>query len=157
MCALRQRTASYSSANLAANNEANAIANGLTSSRRRPSSSVMLQHNTASAPQKAHLAHAAVLGLHAICCGLPALAMLAAASGLISGVTLLSGFVGEIHSLVHRQEVWILAVSAALVVLGGWLELSASRSRRHGFPWLFAFSALCLVANAAIILAHRAT
>lgn len=97
------------------------------------------------------------MGLHAICCGLPALAMLAAAvSGATSGVALLAGSFEEIHHFLHQHELWILIVSAALVVTGGWLEASARRGHRHGFPWLFAFSVLCFVANVAIIVAHRA-
>lgn len=97
------------------------------------------------------------MGLHAICCGLPALAMLAAAvSGATSGVALLAGSFEEIHHFLHQHELWILVVSAALVVVGGWLEASSRKTHRHGFPWLFAFSVLCFVANVAIIVAHRA-
>lgn len=126
-----------------------------------PISGVMLQHNGASAPHAAprgaHLAHAAVMGLHAICCGLPALAMIAAAaSGATSGLTLLSGSIGQIHHFLHGHEFWILAASAGLVTLGGVLELRARRQHRHGFPWLFAFSVLCFVANVSIIAIHRA-
>jgi hypothetical protein len=98
------------------------------------------------------------MGLHAICCGLPAAVMLAAAvSGAASGIALLAGSVGEIHDFLHRHELWILGASAAFVVTGGWLELSARRQHSHGFPWLFAFSVLCFFLNVAIIVAHRAT
>lgn len=98
------------------------------------------------------------MGLHAICCGLPALAMLAAAvSGTASGVALLAGSVGEIHHFLHQHELWILVASAGLVVTGGVLEVASRRTHRHGFPWLFAFSVLCFLANVAIIAAHRAT
>ncbi len=119
---------------------------------------VMLQHNSAPRPHRAHLAHAAVMGMHAICCGLPALAMIAAAaSGATSGVTLLSGSIAEFHGFLHAHELWILVLSATFVAVGGYLELSARRgAHRHGFPWLFAFSALCFVANVAIIAVHRA-
>jgi hypothetical protein len=117
----------------------------------------MLQHNNLQAGRRAHFAHATVVGLHALCCGLPALAMLAAAvSGVASSAALVPDSVAVLHDLLHRQELWILGLSAALVVIGGWLEASARRNHRHGFPWLFAFSVLCFVANAAIILAHRA-
>jgi len=103
------------------------------------------------------LAHAAVMGLHALCCGLPALAMLAAAvSGATSGITLLAGSVEEIHHFLHQHELWILVLSAGLVVTGGWLEVASRRTHRHGFPWLFAFSVVCFLANVAIIAAHRA-
>ena len=97
------------------------------------------------------------MGLHAICCGLPALAMLAAAlSGATSGVALLAGSFEEIHHFLHEHEIWVLIASAALVVTGGWLEMASRRIHRHGFPWLFAFSVLCFVINVAIIFAHRA-
>lgn len=84
--------------------------------------------------------------------------MLAAAvSGATSGIALLSDSVGYLHDFLHAREVWILGVSAALVVTGGALELNARRAgHTHGFPWLFAFSAFCFLANVAIILAHRA-
>lgn len=117
----------------------------------------MLQHNAHSHSRHAHVTHAAVMGLHALCCGLPALAMLAAATaGATSGVAVLAqGFEG-IHEFLHRHEIWILALSAALVVSGGILELLARRGRANaGFPWLFAFSALCFAVNLAIIAAHR--
>jgi len=118
----------------------------------------MLQHNSARAGKKAHLAHAAVVSLHALCCGLPALAMLAAAiSGATSGAAMLAGVLEPVHALLHAHEVWILAASAALVVAGGALEAVARRGpHRHGFPWLFAFSVGCFLVNVAIIVAHRA-
>jgi cytochrome bd-type quinol oxidase subunit 2 len=118
---------------------------------------VTLQHNSVRNGRQAHLAHAAVMGLHALCCGLPALALMAAAaSGATSGVALLSDSAGKLHDFLHQHELWILVISAALVVIGGWLEVSARRKHRHGFPWLFAFSVLCFLANVSIILAHRA-
>ncbi|MBL8546752.1 MAG: hypothetical protein JNL81_09815 [Hyphomonadaceae bacterium] len=98
------------------------------------------------------------MSLHAICCGLPALAMIAAAvSGATSGIAVLAGYFAPVHRFLHGHEVWILVVSAALVLVGGWLEASARRRHSHGFPWLFAFSVLCFVANVAIILVHRST
>jgi hypothetical protein len=119
---------------------------------------VMLQRNTQAAPRRAHLAHAAVVGLHALCCGLPALAMLAAGlSGAASGIALFSDAFGAVHQLLHTHELWILGLSAALVTLGAWLELNARRAHLgHGFPWLFGFSVLCFVINVGVILAHRA-
>ena len=99
-----------------------------------------------------------MVSLHAICCGLPALAMLAAAvSGATSGIALLAGSVAEIHHFLHAHELWILLGSAGLVVTGGILEANARRTHPGaGFPWLFAFSVLCFVVNVAIIVAHRA-
>lgn len=118
----------------------------------------MLQHNALHAPARAHWAHAAVMGLHSVCCGLPALAMLAAAlSGAASSAAFLPDSFVEFHRLMHAHELWILVVSASLVVAGGALEVAARRaSHGHGFPWLFSFSALCFLANLVIIVAHRA-
>ncbi|HYD88230.1 MAG TPA: hypothetical protein VEA80_12185 [Vitreimonas sp.] len=104
------------------------------------------------------MAHAAVVGLHALCCGLPALAMLAAAiSGATSGIAALAGIVEPLHAFLHTHEVWILVVSALLVVAGGALEALARRgAHTHGFPWLFAISVACFLVNVAIIAVHRA-
>src|SRR6185295_16526163 len=117
----------------------------------------MLQHNATANGRRAHLAHAAVVSMHAICCGLPAAAMLAAA---LSGVASTGAFLPDsfvyFHSLLHQHELWILALSAVLVLAGGWMEVAARRNHRHGFPWLFALSVGCFFANALIILAHRA-
>ncbi|HYD71740.1 MAG TPA: hypothetical protein VEF55_01285 [Candidatus Binatia bacterium] len=115
----------------------------------------MLQRNNS---HHAHIAHAAVVGMHALCCGLPALAMLAAAlSGAASVGSLLPESFEQFHRLLHGYELWIVCLSAALVALGGWLEASA---RRHHpdqrFPWLFAFSVLCFLINVGVIAAHRA-
>ena len=117
----------------------------------------MLQHNVRGA-RRAHLAHAAVVSVHAVCCGLPALAMLAAAlSGAASGGAVFSDSFVEFHHLLHAHELWIVALSAGLVMLGAWLEVSARRRHvGHSFPWLFAFSVICFLANVAVVLAHRA-
>jgi hypothetical protein len=117
----------------------------------------MLQHNGKQAGRQAHLAHATMMGLHALCCGLPALALMAAAvSGATSGVALFAETTAKLHDFLHQHEIWILVLSAGLVGVGGWLEFVSRRHHRHGFPWLFAFSVVCFVANVAIILVHRA-
>lgn len=117
----------------------------------------MLQHNSIKNGRRAHVAHAAVLSLHALCCGLPALAVVATLSGLTTGAALLPDSFTQFHNFMHRHELWILVVSAILVGSGGWLEASARRDGQvHRFPWLFAFSALCFLANVAIIAVHRA-
>lgn len=117
----------------------------------------MLQHNVTSTGRRAHVAHAAVVGLHTVCCGAPALLLaLSLAAGTTTGLTLASDYVVQIHSFVHRYEGWVLALSAALVVAGGAMEVQGRRSGARGFPWLFAISVLCLAVNAIIILAHRA-
>lgn len=99
-----------------------------------------------------------MVGLHALCCGVPALVMLAAAlSGAASGAALLAGPLGGFHALLHEYEAVILALSAGLVVSGGVLESLARRSgHARGFPWMFAVSVAAFVANVLIIMAHRA-
>jgi len=117
---------------------------------------VMLQHNTERAGRRAHLAHAAVVGVHAICCGMPVLAMLAAGvSGVTSGTALLATSVESIHDLLHAHEVWILSLSALLVAIGAGLEVAARRNGPKPFPWLFALSVACFFFNVAVILLHR--
>ncbi len=119
----------------------------------------MLQDNVVHADhgRKAHLAHAAVVGLHTLCCGVPALAlMLAALSGAATGVTLFAQATGRLHAILHAHEMWILALSAALVAVGGVLELNSRRNGRHrSVPWLYLMSVACFGLNVAIILAHR--
>ena len=109
----------------------------------------MLQHNAHRAGRRAHVAHGAVVAVHALCCGLPALAMTAAVlSGAASGAAVLPENVNIFHNLLHEHELWIIAVSAVLVVAGG---VGGS-----GFPWLFAFSAVCFFVNVGIIAFHQA-
>ena len=121
----------------------------------------MLQHNVnsraAAAGEKAHLAHAAVIGLHTFCCGLPILALaLAALSGAAAGTSLLVATSQRIHAALHAHEIWILVASASLVSLGAVFEVLALRSgkRRHFSP-LFAVSVACFLFNLAIIAVHR--
>lgn len=107
---------------------------------------------------KAHAAHAAVVGLHSLCCGAPALAMVVAAvSGAASGATVLPSIFSRLHDLLHANEIWILVVSASLVSLGGLLELNARRAGHgaKGFPLMFAISLGCFALNVAIIAGHR--
>jgi len=118
----------------------------------------MLQHNAAKTGKHAHVAHAAVLSLHMFCCGIPALAVtITALTGAVaSSAASLSGVFGAFHSAIHGNELWILALSAVLVTVGGVMEVLA----RHGgapqpFPWLYAMSLCCFVANAGIIAVHR--
>lgn len=112
----------------------------------------MLQHNRHG--DRAHIAHAALIGMHAFCCGIPAVAMtLAATTGAAAtGATAFSATTGRLHDVVHTYEVWIVAASAILVALGGLMEW---RARRAGFPWLFAASLACFALNLVIILSHR--
>src|SRR5512143_1173156 len=101
----------------------------------------MLQRNTA---KSAHLAHAAVLSLHSICCGLPALAVTLAALG-VSGVNF-GGALAGLHALFHGNEPGILSRSATLVALGGLMKLSPRRAHPcRGVPWLFVMLAFCCV------------
>jgi hypothetical protein len=118
----------------------------------------MLQHNAEHAGKRAHLAHAGVLSLHFFCCGLPALAVtLTALSGAgASGIVAFANWFEPLHSAIHGHELWILALSAVLVSVGGAMEVLARRGRSGlPFPWLYAMSLCCFVANAAIIALHR--
>jgi hypothetical protein len=119
----------------------------------------MLQHNTAAAQAgaRAHVAHAAMLALHALCCGLPIVAVsLAALSSATSGATAFVASTGWLHGVLHSHEVWILAGSAVLVAIGALFEVAARRGGARHFPWMFAVSLSCFVLNFAIIAAHRA-
>lgn len=114
----------------------------------------MLQHNNTG---RAHLTHVAVVGLHGLCCGLPVLGMLAATvSGVASISSVAADLFGYFHEFIHRHEMWIVMLSAALVGAGGWLEAQARlRGHAHGFPWAFAVSTGCFLVNVAIIASHR--
>ncbi len=96
------------------------------------------------------------MGLHALCCGAPLLALAAASlSGAAVSVFLPASFVA-FHDLIHVHELWVLLLSAALLVVGAGLELRARLRRRvSGFPLLFLLSGLCFFANVALILGHR--
>ncbi len=96
------------------------------------------------------------MGLHTLCCGLPLVAtVLSLLAGATSGVVLFSESVNYFHNLLHAHEGWILALSASLVVVGGWMEALSRRDHPRGFPWLFAFSVFCFLVNATIIAVHR--
>ncbi|HVZ99100.1 MAG TPA: hypothetical protein VG841_02160 [Caulobacterales bacterium] len=98
-----------------------------------------------------------MISLHALCCGMPILALtLAALSGASSGATAFFVATHDLHEALHAHEVWILAGSAGLVGTGGVLEFAARRQGlRHGFPWLFCVSVGCFALNLAIIWLHR--
>jgi hypothetical protein len=98
----------------------------------------------------AHRAHLAVVALHILCCGLP---VLAAFAGVGIGASVIGAQVTSLHGFVHLHEVKILALSAALVLVGGVLE--ARNRNRTRFPVLFAISAACFLVNAALITAHQ--
>jgi hypothetical protein len=110
----------------------------------------MLQRNT-----NAHLAHAAVVSLHAVCCGAP-LAALAATSlwGSASALAVFGTWVAPAHEALHGFELWILALSAILVLVGGLLELQAHQAGRRRIPWLFGVSVAAFVVNASLIASH---
>lgn len=116
----------------------------------------MLQDNVARHPRDAHVAHVSLMGLHALCCGAPLLALAAASlSGTAASVFLPASFVA-FHDLIHAHEIWVLVLSAALLAAGAGLELRARlRRRTKGFPLLLLLSALCFFANVALIFSHR--
>lgn len=114
----------------------------------------MLQHNN----QRTHVVHAVVVGLHALCCGVPVLALvLAALWGTTSAVAAVGVWFGPVHSALHSHELWIVAVSAVLVATGGLLEWTGRRGGgRAGFPWLFGLSVGAFVVNLLIVVSHQA-
>jgi hypothetical protein len=127
---------------------------------------VMLQHNilggardsawdAAAVSRRAHLAHAAMISLHVLCCGLPLLALTAAA-GVSSGLLAFSSQAEAVHVVLHTHEVALVAASALLVLIGAGLEWAArARQAVHGFPWMMALSAGCFVFNLILVGAHR--
>lgn len=123
----------------------------------------MLQHNVikdageeaarATAARRAHVAHAAVVGGHVLCCGAPiALTLLATGAGASFGLSAAASWFGGLHALLHSHELWILAASALLVLTGGGLELRARRGWR--FSPLFLVSVACFAINATLIGIH---
>ncbi len=109
-----------------------------------------LQGGGAGAASRTHLAHAAVVAMHLMCCGAPVLAVAGAALGLVA----LGGAMGWLHALVHGHELVLLALSGCLVAAGGFGEWAVRGSRR-GVPVLFAVSVACLALNVAIVASHR--
>ncbi len=132
------------------------VADALTGAVARFMVSVMLHYNTEAEAHRraghAHSAHAAMVALHALCCGLPA-ALLLVSAGASTG--LLGGMVSEAHHFLHAHEVWLMALSAALVGVGGYGEWRAWKAGARRVPWLFFLSILLFAANAAIIAGHR--
>jgi hypothetical protein len=118
----------------------------------------MLQHNKAepAGAHHAHLAHAAVVSLHVLCCGLPAAFALASALvgvGVSVGMLAVGGVITRVHAFLHGYELWVLALSAALVTVGGLAEWR--NPHRGRVPALFLVSVGCLFLNAAIVAGHR--
>src|SRR5215470_10533619 len=108
----------------------------------------MLQHNmplgaagaglgagAARAGAKAHLAHAAVIAMHSLCCGLPILALaMAGLSGVSAGASLFVVESARLHAILHAHEIWILVLSGTLVTGGAGLEWLAIRNRARRRP-----------------------
>lgn len=117
----------------------------------------MLQHNIAKVGQRAHVAHAAMISLHTLCCGLPILALtLVALSGAASGASIFLATSQKLHGILHQHEPWILAISASLVILGGFLEWRTIQSgHRRTLSPLFYVSCACFVLNIVILAVHR--
>src|SRR5262249_14317820 len=106
----------------------------------------MLQHNMPAtgsvalrAGKNAHIAHAAMISMHTLCCGMPILALaLATLSGAAAGTSLLVVTSRQIHNALHAHEFAILGASATLVSLGALFEVMAMRTgHRRGFSPLF--------------------
>jgi hypothetical protein len=128
------------------------VSRALTREGHQDTHDAMLQRNT----HGAHLAHAAVVSLHAVCCGAPMLALLATSIwGAASALAVFGAWIAPAHAALHGFELWTLAASSFLVVLGGALEWRASRDNpRRGLSWLFGVSVGCFVVNATLIGAH---
>lgn len=97
-----------------------------------------------------HWAHVGVVAMHVLCCGLP---LAVSAAGLAATAT---AGVFRLHAVLHDHELWLLAMSAALVAIGAgaeWRALRAGRQRRASL--LFAASLACFALNATLILGHR--
>lgn len=77
-----------------------------------------------------HLAHAAMVSLHSLCCGLPILATLAS-SVLGAGLLGLQRGATLAHEQIHRVELALVVLSAAFVLLGAALEWRAHQRRRQ--------------------------
>lgn len=119
------------------------------------SSQAMLQRNTgeggaARAPNTAHWAHAAVVGVHVLCCGLPAAF---AIFGVVLGTLAWAGPITTLHHWMHGYEAVILAFSAGMVALGGVLEWRRQGAGR-GLRPLYALSVACFLANAMLVTSH---
>ena len=98
-----------------------------------------------------------MISMHALCCGLPIVAVtLAALSGAAAGTSLFVVTSRQVHAALHAHEIWILLASAILVSVGALFERAAIKSghRRRISP-LFALSLACFVFNVAIIAVHR--
>lgn len=110
---------------------------------------MVLQPPTSGA--RTHWAHVAVVAMHTVCCGLPlALSML----GLAAGAALMGGVL-RFHQFLHGRELWLLAVSASLVAVGGVAEWRLIQDGRRRVSTMFAVSLACFALNATIIAGHR--
>ena len=111
-----------------------------------------LRHDTsAQSGARTHWAHVAVVAMHTVCCGLPlAMSMI----GLAAGAALMGGVL-RFHQFLHGRELWLLAISASLVTLGGLAEWRLIRDGRRRVSMMFAVSLACFALNAAIIAGHR--
>lgn len=104
------------------------------------------------------MAHAAAVGIHAICCGMPVLAMAVTALwGTASAAAAAGVWFLPVHEALHGFELWIVAASAMLVSLGGLLEWITRRGAQgsKGIPWLFALSLGAFVVNVAVVFSHQ--
>lgn len=104
-----------------------------------------------AAARRTHWVHALVVGVHVLCCGLPAAMALL---GVVVGALAWAAPITALHRFLHGYEPEIIALSFSLVAIGGVLEWRR-RSARKGFPMLYALSLACFVANAGIVAAHR--
>lgn len=93
----------------------------------------------------------AVVALHAVCCGLP---IIASVAGLAASAALMGGVL-RFHTFLHTYEMWLLAVSGALVIAGWIAERRFLRRAGGRVSILFWVSLACFAFNAAIVAGHR--
>lgn len=92
-----------------------------------------------------------MVGLHTLCCGAP---LLISAIGLAASAAVAGGIL-RMHSWLHGYEIWLLAMSAGLAALGGFLEWRLAARGQGRVSWLFVASLGCFAVNAALVAGHR--
>jgi hypothetical protein len=109
----------------------------------------MASPGAARSADRTHWTHVAVVLGHALCCGAPLALTL---TGLLAGGV--ASLVFDLHHVLHKRELWIAALSAILVSIGGWEEVRRLRAGGRVSPW-FLLSLAAFAANLAILSVHR--
>jgi len=109
----------------------------------------MAAAENARSADRTHWTHVAVVVAHTLCCGAPLALTL---TGVLAGG--LASLVFDLHGFLHKRELWIAALSALLVSVGGWEEMRRIRRGGRLSPW-FLLSLAAFAANLAILAIHR--